>query len=204
MRPLSGQQRTALERATVEAEANFELAAEYLARRALSRDTGTRFRLGVVTDGPYAGRLSIPAIGPNGVYSLRFRALDGREPKYLGMEGIPTRLFNLRALHEAKDEIHITEGEMDAMTLEQCGLHAVAVTGSQGWKKHHPRMFAGFSRVFLWQDSDEAGRAFVRRVSDSLQSPTAVSLMGEKQDVNSTFVQGGQEAIMQALKEASE
>lgn len=195
MRPLSGQQRTALEKATSRFEANIESALAYLAERAIDRSTAAHFRLGVV--GPneeYAGRLAIPAIGPNGVYSIRYRALHGEEPKYLGHDGLPVRLFNLRALHEATDEIHITEGELDAISLEQCGLHAVGVPGVPHWKKHHHRMFAGFSRVYVWEDGDDAGRGFARKVANDIQSCHVVSLESGT-DVNALLQKEGKDGI---------
>lgn len=204
MRPLSSQSRLALERETARHEANIESAREYLGARALNRDIVARFRLGVVNDGEdHAGRLAIPAIGPNGVYSIRYRSIQNEEPKYLGHDGLAVRLFNLRALHEATDEIHITEGEIDAISLEQCGLHAVGVPGVNGWKKHHHRMFAGFSKVFVWEDGDSAGRSFAKKVCNDISSARHVSLEADS-DPNSLLVKEGADGIHEALRRASE
>ncbi len=190
----------ALEKATSRHQANIESAAEYLASRAISPASADRFRLGVV--GPnesYAGRLAIPGIGLEGVYSLRYRSLREEEPKYLGHEDMPTRLFNLRALHEARDTIHITEGEIDAITLEQCGLHAVGVPGVKNWKKHHPRMFAGFSHVWVWADGDDAGHGFARKICGDISSASTLS-MEAGLDANSLYVKEGQDGIEEAVR----
>jgi len=191
-----------LERETALAEQRIALAETYLKGRGLDLDTLARFRLGVGTD----GRLTIPAIGPTGVYSIRTRCIADHEheecQKYLGFEGVPTRLFNLRALQEAGDEIHITEGELDAITLEMCGLHAIGVPGVHSWKKHHHRLFGGFARVYVWLDGDDAGRGFGRKVADDISWSSHVS-MDTGEDVNSTYVKHGPDRILELLKEAS-
>lgn len=202
MQPLSPSQRDSLEKATAEAEGRVAQAETYLKGRGFDLATARLFRLGVGTD----GRLTIPAVGPNGVYSLRSRCIAAHDhegcQKYLGFEGVPVRLFNLRALQEAQDEIHITEGEIDAMTLEVAGLHAIGVPGVNSWKRHHKRMFAGFARVYVWEDGDDAGRGFSRKVTADIQSARHVS-MDPNEDVNSTYVQYGKERILELLKEAS-
>ncbi len=76
---------------------------------------------------------------------MRFRSVDGAEPKYLGISGALIRLFNLRAIAEAEDLICITEGEIDAISLESVGLPAVGVPGANSWKRHHARLFNGFT-----------------------------------------------------------
>jgi DNA primase len=202
LQPLSQAQRLALERATTEAEGRVGEAETYLKTRGFDLPEVERFRLGVGTD----GRLTIPAIGPQGVYSLRSRCILDHDhehcQKYLGFEGVPVRLFNLRALQEAGDEIHITEGEVDAITLELCSLHAVGVPGVNSWKRHHHRLFAGFQRVFVWEDGDEAGRSFVRKVAADLQSAAVVSMDSPGSDANSAFVAGGPERILALLEES--
>lgn len=194
-----------MERETTRHQANVDQAAEYLSARGLSRDTSERFRLGVVgTNEEYAGRLAIPAIGPNGVYSIRYRSRHDEDPKYLGHADLPVRLFNLRALFEAQDTIHVTEGELDAISLDQCGLPAVGVCGVNQWKKHHHRMFVGFSRVYIWSDGDEPGRAFAQRVANDISSARVVSIEGEGMDVNALLVKEGADGIHEALRRASE
>lgn len=153
---------------------------------------------GATNNPDMAGRLAIPAIGPNGVYNLRFRSLDGREPKYLGLTGVSARLFNIRALHEADDVVCITEGELDAVILEGCGLHAVGCTGVSTWKRHHPRMFAGFSTVYIFGDGDQPGREFASRVAASVSAGRVIT-MDDKQDVTDLFLSQGKSGIFAAM-----
>lgn len=175
--------------------------------RGIDPATAEQFRLGVVIDPctgheHLAGRLAIPSLGWDGhPYALRFRAIRGEEPKYMGLGGAETRPFNIRAIHQARNIIGITEGEIDAITLEMCGVPAVGITGATNWKRHHPRMFAGFERVYVFGDGDMAGREFTRKVSDSLLSAVGVSL-GDGEDVNSLYVKGGKDAVLALIGEA--
>ena len=80
-------------------------------------------RLGVVVEPEighesFAGRLSIPYITKTGVVDLRFRSLNPAvEPKYMGMTGAETRMFNVLDIERAGDFIGVCEGELDTITL---------------------------------------------------------------------------------------
>ncbi len=61
------------------------------------------FHLGVV-DNPspghegYKGKLVIPYITPSGVVDLRFRSIKGEDPKYIGLPGAKTTMFNAQTV----------------------------------------------------------------------------------------------------------
>ncbi|XVS66056.1 toprim domain-containing protein [Actinosynnema sp. CA-299493] len=112
-------------------------------------------------------------------------------------EDIP-RMFNVRAVHGAGDEIHVCEGELDAVILSMLGLHAVAIPGAKLWFGRHRRMLAGFSRVWVWGDPDDAGAEFVAKVTRSLRSAKGVRL--RTGDVTETYLAGGREAIFEPIK----
>lgn len=181
-------------------------AKEYLTARGIGPDTAKDFRLGVVGDQQisghemFQGRLVIPSLGvDDSVYGMRFRAMDESEPKYLGIPGMETRLFNVRAIHYADEEIHITEGEMDAIILCSLGHPAVGVPGANAWKRHHPRMFSGFPRIVIWGDGDKAGHEFARKVGESLTVATRAT-MPDGMDVNDLYLAHGEAGIRKAMK----
>lgn len=201
MRPLSASLKASLESQTAEFEEHLDLALLYLQARGIDQDTAKSFRLGVVGDknSKYYGRLAIPSLGLDSApYNIRFRSLDGSEPKYLGLPGVETRLFNVRAIHEADDEIHITEGELDAVVLNRLGLRAVGVCGANAWKKHHARMFAGFVRVYVWGDGDDAGSKFSAKVSDTLVSAYRCKVESGL-DVTDLYLTSGEAGINKAM-----
>ena len=217
LRPPSGDTRESLEAATALYQSLMpDPLPPYLAERGTSRATSESFRLGLVGTSPteiypghehMAGRLAIPALGPNGVQSIRFRCLDAHDcdetdcSKYLGVPGIPTRPFNLRAVKQASDRIVITEGEMDAITLSQLGIPAVGITGANNWKPHYARIFSGFGEVVVVGDNDDAGREFVEKVSKAVLSARQCKMFSDvpHDDVTSFWLREGTEALRKAL-----
>lgn len=135
------------------------------------------------------------------MYGLRFRRVgEGDGPKYLGLSGAPTRLFNIRDIHSAADDICITEGEFDSIILSQCGLKSVGVSGANNWKKHHPRMMAGFQRVFIFGDGDKAGSDFSKAVLQSCSNGIRISVP-HGLDVNDLYLTEGQEGILKLMED---
>lgn len=169
-----------------------------LAARGLTEETAATFRLGVVADaepghGSFDGWIAIPYLLEDGTpVSIRFRRTDGQKKhKYMTLPGEPARTFNVGAIlrAELKDpsEVHITEGEFDAMILAQCGLDAVAIPGATNWRGKHRAMLAHIERVFVWGDPDDAGAEFNRKVLQSLPRAEAVPL--RYGDVTDTYIE---------------
>jgi DNA primase len=130
---------------------------------------------------------------------MRFRCIQNHEHrdfghgKYMGMKDEPPRMFNVGAVHRAGSEIAVTEGEFDAMVLNMIGINAVAVPGAQGWRPHYRRMLAGFNRVWVFGDPDDAGAELTAKISRSLRSAKGVRLRDG--DVTDTYLKGGADAL---------
>lgn len=223
MQPHSASLKRSLERAARTYHEQLDQSAwAYLDSRGLGEATSpgiaTQHLLGVVRSPipgheRYEGRLAIPYIGPKGnIYDVRYRCLEQHDhsdpenhcPKYLGADGVSTRMFNTRALTAPTDYIILCEGELDAVTITACGWPAVAVAGANAWKAHHARMLAGFSRVLVLADGDDAGRGLAAKVTRSLPSTAVTIMLREGHDINSLYVQGGKEALVELLREKSE
>ena len=210
LKPLSASQQEAVEEAVAKYEAAVTpAAAKVLTARGIDRDTALAFRLGVVSDplpehGRFRDFLAIPYLDKNGkALTLRFRCLQNHEHvghgKYMSLADDPPRTFNVRAIHEADDTIHVAEGEFDAMILTKVGLPAVAIPGVALWKPRHRRMLAGFNRIWVWGDPDEAGAEFNRKVTQSLARAKAVRL--HDGDVTDTYKAGGKNALLSFISE---
>lgn len=213
--PLTASHVAALTEAATNYNSASWLADDYLAGRGINPESVDMFRLGVVAD-PLPGHdryrdwLSIPYLGVNSetgeveCWSIRFRCLanhsckDHGHGKYQTISGEKSRMFGVRAIHEADDQIHVTEGELDAVILNQCGLPAVAIPGANNWKRHHGRLLAGFDKVYVWGDPDAAGAEFVTTVTTAVRNSAAVKLI--EGDVNETFLVGGADALYAAIK----
>lgn len=193
-------------------------AAEYLATRGLMapsrQEQVDRFKLGYVGDprpghSAYAGMLCIPYIRYSlewgwTVVSLRFRKLvwDNRSDdssKYLTMAGDRPRMFNTFALLRDTETIAITEGEIDAVTAEMCGVPTVGIPGATSWQKHFREPFLGYRSVFILADGDEPGAKFAHGIAKSLPNAKVIP-SPDGEDVNSLVVKHGPAALLERLK----
>lgn len=184
-------------------------AVRFLMARGLDQEAVSIARLGVVSEDclpehrRFIGWLAIPYLGLDGrPVQIRFRCLTPGcshigHGKYMTMDGDPARVYNVQALVTADFDIHVTEGELDALILSMLGYPAVAIPGASGFQSHHRRMLAGFSRVFVWGDPDEAGAQFAGKVTRMMSQALAVRL--DHGDINDTYVSEGEAAIHAAL-----
>ena len=175
---------------------SISLAEDYLRSRVIPLEVARVARLGVVEHPEvghelFRGRLSIPYITKSGVVDLRFRSLNPAvEPKYMGMTGAETKMYNVLDVDRAGDSICVCEGELDTLTISSMvGWACVGVPGANSWKKHYTRLLADFERVFVFADGDQAGTDFARSLAREL--PVTIIQMPDGEDVNSAFVKHG-------------
>lgn len=179
-------------------------AEDYLAERGITLEVAKRVGLGVVLDPitgheQYENRLSIPYITRSGVVDIRFRSLDSQEPKYMGLAGASTHLFNTKAFFKASSFICICEGEIDTITLDYvCNIPSVGVPGVNNWKKHYTKLLADFDKVFMFADGDNAGHEFSKSLTKELGNVITVQ-MPEGEDVNSMYLKHGAEYFQQKI-----
>jgi DNA primase len=189
-------QKELLDQAAHRYAANIYQAEDYLRSRGIPMEAVRLARLGVVVEPEighesFAGRLSIPYITKTGVVDLRFRSLNPAvEPKYMGMTGAETRMFNVLDIERAGDFIGVCEGELDTITLSSCvGIPCIGVPGANSWKKHYTRLLADFERVFVFADGDQPGKEFANSLAREL--PVTVVQLPDGEDVNSAYVKYG-------------
>ena len=144
--------------------------------------------------------LSIPYIARAGVVSLRFRCIREHDcneydhhSKYRTRAGDRARIYGVEHLVSAGPAICITEGELDALILNQLGYPAVALPGAQTWKAHYRRLFEDFNRIVVFADGDHAGRSFAETWTKLFPRSVEVAHMEEKEDVNSMFLLYGED-----------
>ena len=189
-------QKDLLNKATAKYAESISQAEGYLKSRGIPLEVARLVSLGVVAEPEvgheaFTGRLSIPYITKTGVVDLRFRSLNPAvEPKYMGMTGAETKMYNVLDVERAGDFIGVCEGEIDTLTISRCvGIPCVGVPGANSWKKHYTRLLADFERVFVFADGDQPGTEFARSLAREL--PVTIIQLPDGQDVNSMFVQEG-------------
>jgi hypothetical protein len=210
MEMLSSEQRRFLDQATMAYREHLDLAAEWLAGRGIDLEHARRSGLGVVVDPPKAhepasGRLSIPYITATGTVAITFRCMRehdckaiGGHGKYWKAPGTKTRLYGSLWYDKAHDYIALTEGELDALTLQQIGIPALGVPGSENWKPYWTSVLQDFSTVYVFSDGDESGQKFAKRVLSEYDRAVNVR-MPEGEDVNSCFVKYGEEFLKKKI-----
>ena len=202
---LSSSHRQFLLQATHQYASQIHLAAEYLATRNLSVEEAQRFHLGVVKDAlpgheQYTGRLAIPYITPSGVVDIRFRAIGNADPKYMGMPGAKTSMFNAQVVLTASNYICVTEGEIDCITMSVKTNHpAIGIPGANNWKPFYSKILDDFDTVIVLADGDSAGMDFGKKVSRELGNVNIVQ-MPEGHDVNSIVMLEGAEFINERVR----
>ena len=197
-------QRESLTRAAKFYHSALHEAEEYLAGRGITMEEATRARLGVVLEPltgheAYINRLAIPYLTRSGVVDLRFRSMDLSEPKYMGLTGATTHLYNVGAFFKATSYISICEGEIDTITLDMaCNIPSVGVPGVNNWKKHYTRLLQDFDKVFLFADGDSAGTDFAKHLAKELSNLVVVQ-MPDGEDVNSMYRTNGVDFFQQKI-----
>lgn len=192
----SKSQKESLGRAVVHYAKHIAGAEDYLARRGITLADARTAHLGLVVEPlpgheQFVNRLAIPYITPTGVVDIRFRSMYGEEPKYMGMSGTETRLYNVAAISQATDFIAVCEGEIDAITLTQkCGIPAIGVPGANSWKRHYSKLLQDFERIYVFADGDQPGSDFGKKLAREVQGVIVIN-MPDGEDVNSIFNKQG-------------
>jgi len=200
----STSQRESLMRAAKYYHSALAEAEDYLAERGITMEAAEKARLGVVLDPltgheQYVNRLAIPYLTKSGVVDIRFRSLGNEEPRYMGLTGATTRLYNVGSFFRASSYICICEGEIDTITLDYvCGIPAVGVPGVNNWKKHYTRLLSDFDKVFLFSDGDNAGYEFAKSLAREL-SGLIVIQAPEGEDVNSLYKAHGSDYFKEKI-----
>lgn len=203
---LSSSQRQFLLQATQRYASKIENAKDYLLNRHLSVEEASIFHLGVVEDPlpgheAYKGRLAIPYITPSGVVDIRFRSMHNEDPKYMGLIGAKTTMFNTQACFVAGKYICVTEGEFDCIMMSVKTMHAtIGIPGANNWKPHYAKILDDFEVVIVLADGDPAGLEFGKKISRELNNVNIIS-MPDGEDVNSMMIKQGSEWIDQRIRE---
>ena len=148
----------------------------------------------------FAGRLAIPYVTPTGVVHIRFRTIKNEDPKYMGMAGAKTTMFNTNAIFSAQKYICVTEGEFDCIVMSVKTAHpTVGIPGANNWKSHYSRILDDFDTVIVLTDGDNAGAEFGKKITRELPNANVIP-MPDGEDVNSVFILHGKEWIDERIR----
>ena len=186
----------------------------YLKGRGLTVETMRRFRLGYDVQ---RHCVTIPYNPKGSYYSTRSTRPDERA--HSNLKGVPMPLFNAAALYNG-DTCFVVESPLCAISIEQCGLSAVALSGTGGKTRllDQLRKKPTTAALILCLDNDDAGRKAAEDLGPKLEElgmfcvNGTSAVLGEerdsgkecfRKDPNEILQKDGTEALRQAVTETA-
>lgn len=177
---------------------------EWLVGRGLTEHTIAEFKIGEqVKDGKAIA--VFPYVRDGEFINAKYRDVaDKRGMRQEG--GAEPCLFGWHLIEPRLRTIAITEGEIDAMTLHQCGIPALS--GNAGatnhqWIENDWERLERFSEIFVCYDDDEAGHKGAKEVIQRLGVERCKLVKFGAKDANQWLQEGASgEDFHAALKEA--
>lgn len=182
--------------------------------RGLTLETLNRFKIGYVEQWrhpkapskvPFTPRLIVPTSRQSYLARDTRENLTEREKQYSKSKVGKVRLFNLKALEQTENPVFIVEGEIDALSIEDVGGHAVATgsTSNIGLLLEHLEKHRPAQPLLLALDNDKAGAAALEKLEEGLKRLDIpfyrYSPNGEYKDANEAL-QGNRAAFTAAVK----
>jgi len=112
-----------------------------------------------------AGMVTIPFISYGSqVITIRGKQIGGKYKSLPGSQNLPYNIDSIRGA----DEVVVTEGEFDALVVEQLGYATMGIPGAQNWKDSFVGYLAEAKRVYICFDNDVAGNSGADKLIASL------------------------------------
>lgn len=121
----------------------------------------------------FVNRITIPYIINGHVLQIRGKDMNG---KYFTPPGDQVRPYNIDSVRNAKSVV-ITEGEFDALVVEQLGYATIGVPGSTSWQDDWNGYLSEAKRIYACFDRDDSGDRGFERVEKSIGARVKKVLM---------------------------
>ncbi|MBF0405462.1 MAG: AAA family ATPase [Nitrospirae bacterium] len=161
---------------------------DYLTSRGINAESIKQFQLGTLIEN---GRewLSFPYIKDGECVNIKYRSIPPAQKEFKRTTGGESCLFNHDCIAE-NDEIIITEGEFDAVTLWQHGYKNV-VSIPNGVNNFAPEwidQLSGLKKIYIWYDNDDKGKPEAVKIAKRLGiNRTYIVQFHDVKDANEYF-----------------
>jgi twinkle protein len=166
-------------------------ALEWLKGRGLTPETIAAFRIAEQTRNGKTYAV-FPYLRDGELVNVKYRNIA--EKKDMRQEvGAEPCLFGWHLIDPKARTVAITEGEIDAMTLHQCGVPALSVNAGAGnhqWMENDWERLDRFSEILIFFDSDEAGKAWAQEIVRRLGLERCKLVTLPAKDANDYLLQG--------------
>ena len=166
-------------------------AMEWLTSRGLTPETIAAFKIAeqVRNGKTYA---VFPYLRDGELVNVKYRNIA--EKKDMRQEGgAEPCLFGWHLIDPKARTVAICEGEIDAMTLHQCGVPALSVNAGAGnhqWMENDWERLDRFSEILIFFDNDEAGKAGAQEIVRRLGLERCKLVTLPAKDANDFLLQG--------------
>lgn len=170
--------------------------------RGINLATVKAFKIGLTADKDGARWLTIPHYEKGKLINIKSRSLPPAEKDFRRVKDCRSVLFNADAIEAHKDEIYLTEGELDAVTLWDQGIKNVigTTTGAGSFDPLWIDQLQAVKKIILCYDPDEAGQKGAREAARRLGYDRCFNVvLPDGQDVNEYFQAGHDLFDFQAL-----
>lgn len=179
----------------------------YLGSRGITAASIDKFQLGYDLA---TGRLTIPYLTPAGPFVIKYRCIGNHDckehghGKYVYDTGSAIHLYNAQALRNS-ELVVVTEGELDAISVDQTGVAAVGYPGTAMWKAnpHWRWCFDSLEQIIVVADGDEPGKKAGTAVTESLRNAVDADVrlvvLPDGQDSNSYLTEFGETDYLERL-----
>lgn len=127
----------------------------------------------------FVNRITIPYMVNGNVLQIRGKDMNG---KYFTPPGDQVRPYNIDAANGASIVV-ITEGEFDALVVEQMGYSVIGVPGAVSWQESWNVYLDDAKKIYAVFDRDDSGARGFERVSKMLGGRVRQVLMPEHKDL---------------------
>ncbi|NJD58950.1 MAG: hypothetical protein C3F13_09995 [Anaerolineales bacterium] len=131
-------------------------------------------------------------IYPYGLWRACAASVGGARAEDLGCVQVCTRNGG------DKKTLFLVEGESDAQTLWYYGFDALGIPGATNWKKYFCQYLEGY-QVYVWQEPDEGGKAFIDSVGKDLPEIFVIHPPAGRKDISECHLWG--DDVQQLIKE---
>lgn len=189
---------------------------DYMESRGISQETCVKMRIGYENHPSLGPSVLIPSFSKDGkeIITIKYRSISGKD-----FRSSPDRyhpFFGLTTLTEPSKPIIIVEGEIDQLTLVECGFDNVLglpdgsnAKGSQGKKldclASAEKEIIAAKSVIIATDGDPAGRAMASELSSRIGTGKVriVQFPDDAKDANDYLLAHGQDALVKLINSAS-
>lgn len=145
-----------------------EAAYKFLESRGITRSTANKFKVGITEDGK---SITLPFYHNGELVNIKYRSIS--EKKFWQEKNAEQTLFNRDNISSESTYLIITEGEFDAMALNEYEINAVSIPSgcnNTEWIEVEWEWLERFKEIYLCLDMDEAGQQAVINIVKRLGS----------------------------------